>query len=167
MESVYELVHSKFSHQQIVLLQKMTHTCGELSELRSCDYCRRLYHIDCHVPPMSPNDSEFKCSVCEAEGKSRRVACGKCSGCKREEDCMTCISCVAKYEKGDTKRSKCIFRKCQSWGKATLIRANTDDTANDDDDEEDYHDADCRKWGAIFVVSLFIIMYKNFHSLLP
>ena len=80
---------------------------------------------------------------------------------------MTCISCVAKYEKEDTKRSKCIFRKCQSWGKATLIRANTDDTANDDDDEEDYHDADCRKWGDIFVVSLFIIMYKNFHSLLP
>lgn len=59
---------------------------------------------------------------------------------------MTCVVCVQKMEveetgEGSMKRSKCIFRKCQSWGTGILER---DDGEGDDDEEvEDNHDANC------------------------
>mmetsp|Transcript_34391 Transcript_34391/g.72464 ORF Transcript_34391/g.72464 Transcript_34391/m.72464 type:complete len:1592 (+) Transcript_34391:26-4801(+) len=114
----------------------------EEGELRCCDYCRKLYHPQCHVPPISTNDDEFKCSICEAAGKTRRVACGKCDGCVREMDCMTCVACESNYN-GGVYRSKCIFRKCQNWGKATLIRAKTDEGGDKGEEEEDDHDTEC------------------------
>lgn len=100
--------------------------------------------MDCHTPPFSLNDEEFKCSACEAAGRDRRIACGRCDGCTREDDCMTCITCVAKYERGYKKSSKCIFRKCQSWGKSKLVRFGDDTVDNEDDEEEeDNHDINC------------------------
>ncbi|KAL9191156.1 hypothetical protein ACHAXT_000862 [Thalassiosira profunda] len=123
-------------------------TCQKVEgEMRVCDYCRMLYHPDCHDPPISPTNDDFKCSECEAAGRSRRVACGKCAGCLREDDCMTCAACVNTYGTGKT-RQKCIFRKCQSWGKTTLVRANTGDDTNvgeeeGEEEEEDNHDSNC------------------------
>ncbi|KAL7541581.1 hypothetical protein ACHAXR_011047 [Thalassiosira sp. AJA248-18] len=120
------------------------YTCQkEEGALRCCDYCRKLYHPDCHDPPISPNDEEFKCAICEALGKNRRIACGKCDGCMRDIDCGTCVTCM-----NPRSQNKCIFRKCQSWGKANLIRANTAEDSNNDgeekeEEEEDHHDVDC------------------------
>lgn len=116
-------------------------------EMMSCDYCRKLYHpTTCH-PPLPPNSKEFRCTECQNNPKrTKRVACGHCSACKRDEDCMTCVVCVQKMEveetgEGSMKRSKCIFRKCQSWGTGILER---DDGEGDDDEEvEDNHDANC------------------------
>ncbi|KAL3765684.1 hypothetical protein ACHAW5_006364 [Stephanodiscus triporus] len=39
-------------------------------------------------------------------GKARRVACGKCDGCKRDFDCLTCVACAAG-------NARCMLRKCQ------------------------------------------------------
>lgn len=80
---------------------------------------------------------------------------------------MTCVACVGKYSVGvctSKKSSKCIFRRCQSWGKAKLIRANTDDDGGEGkeeekEEEEDRHDADCfvcQNGGGRFYSTVFI-----------
>jgi len=123
----------------VLIIIFYSHTISE--SLRSCDYCRRLYHsIGCHTTPTIPpsNNEEFKCNICVAEGKTRRMACGKCDGCLREDDCMSCTACIAKYERGDKKRSKCVFRKCKFLGKAFTGAAD-----EDQDEGEDIHDTDC------------------------
>jgi len=45
----------------------------------------------------------------------RRLACGKCPGCKRS-DCSKCINCLDKPKYGgeNTRKQKCIKRKCQN-----------------------------------------------------
>lgn len=111
-----------------------------LLELLNCDFCRKQFHAKCHTPPVSPNDDEFKCLYCEASGKYRRLACGQCSGCLREMDCMTCVYCVNKYSRGTGQRKKCLFRKCQSWGKN---KSEIDSSNIEGGEEEDHHDADC------------------------
>lgn len=107
----------------------------------SCDFCRKHFHANCQTQPVSPDDDEFKCSYCEASGKCRRLACGQCSGCQREMDCMTCVYCVNKYYRGIGKKKKCLFRRCQSWGKN-----KTEKDSNNIDHgevEEDHHDVEC------------------------
>ncbi|KAL3827047.1 hypothetical protein ACHAXA_007554 [Cyclostephanos tholiformis] len=76
-------------------------------------------------------------------GRKRR--CGKCDGCARDVNCLTCVACV-------TGKTRCIFRKCQWYGKA-VDRADDDgDAAHDDggeedveeeEEEEDRHDTEC------------------------
>ena len=133
--------------------------------LRSCDYCRRLYHsVGCHTPtiPLS-NNEEFKCNICVAEGKTRRMACGKCDGCLREDDCMSCTACIAKYERGDKKRSKCVFRKCKFLGKAFTGAAD-----EDQDEGEDIHDTDCfvcqEGGGRSFTIILLLCHTSSYRS---
>lgn len=110
-----------------------------LLELVSCDFCRKHFHAVCHTPPISPNNGEFKCHYCETSGKFRRHPCGKCAGCVRDTDCMTCVHCVNNYQGLTAKPKKCLFRKCQSWGKKT----DTEGSHIGSDEEEDRHDADC------------------------
>ena len=109
------------------------------SELMCCDYCRKLYHPDCH-PPISTNEG-FRCIECETSGRKRRVACGLCSACKREHDCMTCAICVNNMNDGKMK-AKCIFRRCLSWGKGVLERDKAEETG-DKEEAPDKHDSVC------------------------
>ena len=95
---------------------------------------------------------------------------------------MTCVACVNNYSGGWSK-SKCVFRKCQSWGKAKLIRADSkattddggDDKANNNDDgvnnedEDDGHDADCfvcNTGGGRLLLSMFILLFTTSHNTL-
>lgn len=110
-------------------------------ELISCDYCRALYHPKCH-PEITSSDVEgFRCHECEKVGKKRRVACGFCDGCKREDDCGTCVVCVVKQSGSKTKH-KCIFKKCQSWGKDVMKEEEDNDGEGEGDD---HHDSVCDK----------------------
>eukprot|EP00956_Cyclotella_meneghiniana_P032229 scaffold87610_cov64-Cyclotella_meneghiniana.AAC.1 len=78
---------------------------------------------------------------CEKVGKKRRVACGFCGGCKREDDWGTCAVCVVKQSGSKTKH-KCIFRKCQSWGKDVMKEEEDNDGEVEGDD---HHDSVCDK----------------------
>ncbi|KAL3778650.1 hypothetical protein ACHAW5_007540 [Stephanodiscus triporus] len=70
--------------------------------------------------------------------KARRVACGKCDGCTRDFNCLTCVACV-------TAKARCIFRKCQGWN--NNADGAVDDDADEDggkaEEEEDRHDTEC------------------------
>ncbi|KAL3789146.1 hypothetical protein HJC23_012235 [Cyclotella cryptica] len=117
-------------------------TCqSEAGELMCCDYCRKLYHPHCH-PPISTSEG-FRCTECESSGRKRRVACGLCSACKREHDCMTCAICVNNMNDGKMK-AKCIFRRCLSWGKGVLER-DKGKGRGDTDEVPDKHDSVCDK----------------------
>eukprot|EP00956_Cyclotella_meneghiniana_P012729 scaffold18119_cov70-Cyclotella_meneghiniana.AAC.3 len=117
------------------------HAFTMIIELISCDYCRALYHPKCH-PEITSSDVEgFRCQECEKVGKKRRVACGFCDGCKREDDCGTCVVCVVKQSGSKTKH-KCIFRKCQSWGKDVMKEEDGNDGEGESDD---HHDSVCDK----------------------
>jgi hypothetical protein len=110
------------------------------SELMCCDYCRTLYHPKCHPEITSSEVEGFRCLECEAAGKTRRVACGFCDACKREHDCETCVVCVNNLNDGKGK-AKCIFRRCQSWGKVVLDK----DEGSEDGEVGDHHDSHCDK----------------------
>ena len=112
----------------------------EDKELVSCDFCRKQFHANCHSPPSSSNDDAFKCVYCEALGRSRRIACGRCAGCMRESDCMTCVYCVSKYYGSGKQKGKCLFRGCISWGKTT---SEVDSNISNGEGGEDHHDVDC------------------------
>ena len=117
------------------------HAFTMIIELISCDYCRALYHPKCH-PEITSSDVEgFRCQECEKVGKKRRVACGFCDGCKREDDCGTCVVCVVKQSGSKTKH-KCIFRKCQSWGKDVM---KEDDGYDVEGEGVVHHDSVCDK----------------------
>jgi hypothetical protein len=128
-------------------------TCQEdTGELHMCDFCRKLYHPTCDSNlnnEDAASDDDFKCTICEKEGKNRRVPCGRCEGCTRDWDCETCIFCRRKMAADEeaSVRQKCIFRKCRNWGmRATVtLGANNGDGEDGDDDEEtdDGHDAEC------------------------
>eukprot|EP00984_Skeletonema_dohrnii_P012258 scaffold4957_cov115-Skeletonema_dohrnii-CCMP3373.AAC.5 len=129
-------------------------TCqDDTGELHMCDFCRKLYHPTCdsnlNNEDAAPDD-DFKCTICEKEGKNRRVPCGRCEGCKREWDCETCVYCIRKMAADEeaSVRQKCIFRKCRNWGMRATVTMGEDGDGEDggeDDDEEtdDGHDAEC------------------------
>lgn len=108
-----------------------------MSELMCCDYCRTLYHPTCHPSTPSTDVEGFRCTQCEESGKKRRVACGFCDGCKRENDCETCVICVNNVN--NKYRSKCIFRMCQGWGRRILEK----DQEEEEDDASDHHESTC------------------------
>ena len=112
-------------------------------ELHICDFCRRLYHYTCdsnlNKKDVAP-DADFKCALCEKEGKNRRVPCGRCEGCLREVDCESCVYCKRKMAADDeaSVRQKCIFRKCRNWGMRATVNLceNGDVHDNEKSDEE-------------------------------
>ena len=110
------------------------------SELMCCDYCRTLYHSTCHPEITSTSVEGFRCTRCEVAGRKRRVACGLCVGCKRENDCETCVICV-NNSLGAMTKTKCIFRRCQSWGKGVLEK----DEGSEEEEAGDQHDSTCDK----------------------
>ena len=120
----------------------------DTGELHMCDYCRKLYHSTCdsnlNNSKEDISDDDFKCTICEKEGKNRRVPCGRCVGCKRDSDCETCVYCMRKMTAEDeaTVKQKCIFRKCRNWGmRATVTIGGEDDGGGEESD--DGHDAEC------------------------
>ena len=129
-------------------------TCQEITgKLHICDFCRKLYHSTCDTnlnkEDYAARDDDFKCTICEKEGKNRRVPCGLCEGCLRESDCETCVYCRRKMEADEeaSVRQKCIFRKCRNWGMGATVTIGEDgEVVNGEDDEEDIddvHDAEC------------------------
>ncbi|KAL7500795.1 hypothetical protein ACHAWT_009748 [Skeletonema menzelii] len=125
-------------------------TCQEdTGQLYMCDYCRRLYHSTCDTNlHCASSEDDFKCIICEKEGKNRRVPCGRCKGCKRELDCETCVFCRRKMAADEeaSVRQKCIFRKCRNWGMRTVIIGEDGGGVDGEEDEEDIddgHDAEC------------------------
>lgn len=112
-------------------------------ELMCCDYCRTVYHPKCHPEQSSTSEVEgFRCQECEASNRTRRVACGKCIACKRENDCETCVICVNNIMNDGKSRSKCIFRRCQGWGKNVYKEEESDE-----DEGSDHHDSSCHTCG--------------------
>lgn len=143
--------HSPPKQKKIKKNKNACWTCQEdTGELHMCDFCKRLYHSTCdsnlNNEDANPDD-DFKCTICEKEGKNRRVPCGRCEGCKREWDCETCVYCRRKMEADEeaSVRQKCIFKKCRNWGMRATVVIGEDGGVEEDEDEEidDGHDAEC------------------------
>lgn len=128
-------------------------TCQEdTGELHMCDFCRKLYHSTCdsNLNNEDAASDDFKCTICEKEGKNRRVPCGRCEGCTREWDCETCVFCRRKMAADEeaSVRQKCIFRKCRNWGMRATVSLGVDgdedgDDGRNDEESDDGHDAEC------------------------
>ena len=127
-------------------------TCQEITgKLHICDFCRKLYHSTCDTnlnKEDAARDDDFKCTICEEEGKNRRVPCGLCEGCLRESDCETCVYCRRKMEADEeaSVRQKCIFRKCRNWGMGATVTIGEDGevvNGEEEEDIDDVHDAEC------------------------
>lgn len=57
---------------------------------------------------------------------------------------MTCVVCVNGIRNGGMK-AKCIFRRCQSWGKGVLEKDKELGSGDEDEVADDKHDSVCDK----------------------
>jgi hypothetical protein len=90
-------------------------------------------------PPHASSSSSHDGGKAAMSSAGRKPRCGKCEGCTRDVDCLSCVACV-------TGKARCIFRKCQWGGKANDGRADDDDAADVDGgggEEVDHHDTEC------------------------
>lgn len=69
----------------------LTHMISNVDpDLLCCDFCSKAYHLQCHLPPLHEIPSGlWKCQECAALEYTRKMKCGECEACKRD-DCGTC-----------------------------------------------------------------------------
>jgi len=79
-----------------------------------CDHCDKSFHKHCHVPPLhSIPEGKWKCCECAASSYRKRLKCGECEECLRE-DCGKCIHCLDRPKFGGINilKQACIHKQC-------------------------------------------------------
>ncbi|KAL7551044.1 hypothetical protein ACHAWF_014255 [Thalassiosira exigua] len=88
--------------------------CCQGGDLLCCDYCEKAYHLECHLPPLTEIPAgNWKCQECAALEYTRKMKCGECKACLRD-DCGKCVNCLDKPKFGGpgTQKQACVKRKC-------------------------------------------------------
>ena len=82
--------------------------CNYGGKLVCCDYCEKVYHLECHNPSLAavPKSRVWKCCECSADFEDKLYSCGKCRECEKRP-CGECEACL----KGDESK-QCEFSQC-------------------------------------------------------
>ncbi len=76
------------------------YVCDDGGDLVCCDYCEKSFHLNCHIPALSDIPrGNWKCCECAAVEYKRKMKCGECEACLRE-DCGKCLHCKDKPKFG-------------------------------------------------------------------
>ena len=90
--------------------------CDNGGELVCCDFCEKVFHMACHIPPLPTlpaDDSYWKCCECSASEQKEMRRCGDCPACWAD-DCGTCKHCLdmPKFGENGTLNKECVRRDC-------------------------------------------------------
>ena len=90
--------------------------CINGGELVCCDFCEKVFHMACHIPPLPTlpaDDSYWKCCECSASEQKEMRRCGDCPACWAD-DCGTCKHCLDMPTFGGkgTLNKECVKRDC-------------------------------------------------------
>ncbi|XP_065198201.1 tyrosine-protein kinase BAZ1B-like isoform X2 [Sycon ciliatum] len=104
-------------------------TCGAAGELLCCDTCPRVYHLECHVPPLrrAPR-GKFVCYLC----KNPRLATGRARLAASRSRSQTKSS-----RQGSRSRTASASKKSPSGRRGSRRRVYESEESNNDDDDAD------------------------------
>jgi len=85
--------------------------CYNGGDLICCDFCEKVFHMACHVPPLPAMPAGlWKCCECYASENTEMTRCGDCPACWADEECPY-PSYAETYVPG-TYRVDCSRRNC-------------------------------------------------------
>eukprot|EP00804_Cyclotella_cryptica_P030433 CCRYP_008514-RA/>CCRYP_008514-RA protein AED:0.01 eAED:0.01 QI:269/1/1/1/0.33/0.25/4/4624/419 len=90
--------------------------CYDGGELICCDFCSKVFHMNCHIPPLQemPRGEKWKCCECRAGEYKKLMRCGECRACQ-QYDCGDCRYCrdMRKFGGRGQLKKCCLLRICQ------------------------------------------------------